>query len=294
MASSREKSLQALWESSPLAGSNAAYVEQLYEDYLDDPNSVPEKWRRFFAELPKVNGHEVEISHASVRKQFRDMAQHKPVSAPGAGAGVEYVHKQVRVLQLINAYRFRGHQKAILDPLQLHDHPELPELHLSFHELTDADLNTEFETGSLAIETRKAKLKDILIILNATYCSSIGAEYMHLTSTIEKRWLQNYLEKVQGKPAFSPEEKRKILQQLSASEGMERYLHTRYVGQKRFSLEGGESLIIMLKTLIERGGEQGVEEVAIGMAHRGRLNVLVNIMGKTPAELFREFEGGVA
>ncbi|MDH5778068.1 MAG: 2-oxoglutarate dehydrogenase E1 component, partial [Gammaproteobacteria bacterium] len=191
-------------------------------------------------------------------------------------------------------YRFRGHQNAQLDPLGLHQHEPLSELQIAYHELTQSDLEIEFETGSLAIGVAKAKLKDIIEILTATYCGSIGAEYMHLTTTEEKRWLQEYLEKVRGQPTFSADTKLSILKHLTAAEGMERYLHTRYVGQKRFSLEGGESLIAMLKTLIERGGEHQVEEMAIGMAHRGRLNVLVNIMGKTPAELFREFEGNPA
>ncbi|MDH5179407.1 MAG: 2-oxoglutarate dehydrogenase E1 component [Gammaproteobacteria bacterium] len=296
MASSRVKSLQDLWDSSPLAGLNAAYVEQLYEEFLTDPDTVPEQWRAWFDALPQVNGQEVDVSHAGIRNQFREMALHPRPGKTGGqpvGAGLEYVHKQVRVLQLINAYRFRGHQKAKLDPLYLHESAHLPELSLAYHELSDADLETDFETGSLAIGSEKATLKDIVRVLNDTYCSSIGAEYMHLTNTEEKRWLQHYLESVMGKPAFSMEEKRKILTWLTAAEGLERYLHTRYVGQKRFSLEGGESLVPMLKTLIDRCGYRGVEEVAIGMAHRGRLNVLVNIMGKTPAELFREFEGGV-
>lgn len=293
MASSKEKTLQALWASSPLAGLNAAYLEQLYEDYLQHPDNVPPTWRDYFAALPQINGQAVEVSHADIRSQFRAMGLHRQTTAVASGQGVEHIHKQVRVLQLINAYRFRGHQRARLDPLALHQAATVPELDLAYHELSDADFDSRFETGSLAAGKDKATLREIVDILNSTYCGSIGVEYMHLTSTVEKRWVQDQLEKVQGKPVFSPDAKKKIYSHLNMAEGLERYLHSRYVGQKRFSLEGGDSLIPMLKALIERAGKQGVEEMVIGMAHRGRLNVLVNIMGKTPAELFKEFEGGV-
>ncbi|MDH5445371.1 MAG: 2-oxoglutarate dehydrogenase E1 component [Gammaproteobacteria bacterium] len=294
MASSKETTLQALWASSPLAGANAAYLEQMYEDYIQHPDNVPEAWRDYFASLPKVNGHEAEISHADIRSQFRAMGMHKPQAGPAASPGVEHVHKQVRVLQLINAYRFRGHQKAHLDPLARSEEFDIPELDTSYHELTEADYDTLFETGSLAAGKDKATLREIIDILNATYCGSIGAEYMHLTSTVEKRWLQDQLEKIHGQPAFTPETKKKIYAHLNMAEGLERYLHSRYVGQKRFSLEGGDSLIPMLRALIDRAGKRGVEEMAIAMAHRGRLNVLINIMGKTPSDLFKEFEGNAA
>ena len=294
MASSKDKNLQALWESSPLAGLNAAYVEQLYEDYLHNPAQVPRQWQQYFSQLPRVNGHASEISHQDIRAQFRALARHKPgFTTTPAPANVEHVHKQVKVLQLINAYRFRGHQHAQLDPLSLREPFDIPELSLGNHELSETDFDTNFETGSLAIGKERATLKEILEIVKKTYCGPIGAEYMHLTSTAEKRWIQEYLEKVRSTPQLSVEQKRKILSHLNAAEGLERYLHARYVGQKRFSLEGGDSLIPMFKALIEHAGYGGVEEVAIGMAHRGRLNVLVNIMGKIPSELFKEFEGGV-
>lgn len=293
MASSKENTLQTLWATSPLASLNAAYLEQLYEDYLQHPDNIPVAWREYFAALPQVNGQEAEISHADIRSQFRAMGMHRQAAGTSSGAGVEHIHKQVRVLQLINAYRFRGHQQARLDPLALRETAVIPELNLAYHELSEADFDSLFETGSLAAGKGKTTLKEIVDILNSTYCGSIGAEYMHLTSTVEKRWLQDQLEKIRGKPAYSPETKTKIYSHLNMAEGLERYLHSRYVGQKRFSLEGGDSLIPMLKSLIERAGKRGVEEMAISMAHRGRLNVLVNIMGKTPAELFKEFEGGV-
>ncbi len=293
MASSKENSLQELWATSPLAGLNAAYLDQLYEDYLKHPDNVPVAWRDYFAALPQVNGQETEVSHVEIRSQFRAMGMHRQAASVSTEQGVEHIHKQVRVLQLINAYRFRGHQRARLDPLDLHEAVQIPELDLAYHELSEADFNSLFETGSLAAGKDKATLREIVDILNSTYCGSIGTEYMHLTSTVEKRWIQAQLEKIRGKPTFSPETKKKIYAHLNMAEGLERYLHSRYVGQKRFSLEGGDSLIPALKALIDRAGKRGVVEMGIGMAHRGRLNVLVNIMGKTPAELFKEFEGGV-
>ncbi|VAW82143.1 2-oxoglutarate dehydrogenase E1 component, partial [hydrothermal vent metagenome] len=204
--------------------------------------------------------------------------------------GHDHEHKQVRVLQLINAYRFRGHQIADIDPLQLRAKPQLPELQLSEHSLSESDLDSEFETGSMAFHP-KARLRDIIVQLRACYCGSIGSEYMHIIETAEKRWIQQRLERGGGVSQFDTGSKLRILQRLTAAEGLERYLHTRYVGQKRFSLEGGDCLIPLLDELIQRGGEHGVKEQVIGMAHRGRLNVLINIVGKTPGELFQEFEG---
>ena len=293
MASSKDNTLQALWATSPLAGVNAAYLEEMYEDYLQHPDKVSQVWQDYFASLPRVNGQETEISHAEIRSQFRAIGMHRKAAGTVVPQGVEHIHKQVRVLQLINAYRFRGHQNARLDPLSLHEPDNIPELKLDYHELSEADYDTQFETGSLAAGKEKATLREIVDILNSTYCGSIGAEYMHLTSTQEKRWVQDQLERIHGKPAYTPQTKQKIYAQLNMAEGLERYLHSRYVGQKRFSLEGGDSLIPMLRALIDRAGKRGVEEMAIAMAHRGRLNVLINIMGKTPSELFKEFEGGV-
>jgi len=282
-----EKGLKARWKSSPFAGVNAGYLEQLYEDYLQDPDAVDSEWQALFQQLPKVDGIDKDFSHSAIRAQFRGLTS---VTSRRPGVDVNLIHKQVRVLQLINAYRFRGHQFADLDPLGWREKPHIPELTLAYHELSDADLDTEFETGSLAGPDR-ARLADIVSILVNTYCGPVGSEYMHIVDTSEKRWIQNYIETAQGTPWFSEEQKRSLLRQLTAAETLEKYLHTRYVGQKRFSLEGAESLIPMLHRLIQRGGERGVKEMAIGMAHRGRLNVLVNVMGKTPQELFREFEG---
>ncbi|HHJ15102.1 MAG TPA: 2-oxoglutarate dehydrogenase E1 component [Gammaproteobacteria bacterium] len=289
----RHKSLHEFWDDSLLAGQNAAYLEDLYDQFLSDPNQVSGEWRAFFETLPRVNGHGTEVRHSAIREAFRNLtrqpaAQRQAVTTlPGS---TQHEERQVRVLQLINAYRFRGHQIAKIDPLELQSIPDLPELSPEFHGLSTADMDTLFDTGSFA-GMEKATLREILDQLHAVYCESVGSEYMHITETTEKRWIQQRLEHAGGRVQFSSAERLRILQRLTAAEGLERYLHTRYVGQKRFSLEGGDSLIPLLDELVHRGGSHGVREMVVGMAHRGRLNVLINVVGKTAAELFQEFEG---
>ncbi|HSH30792.1 MAG TPA: 2-oxoglutarate dehydrogenase E1 component [Thiohalobacter sp.] len=283
------KSMQRLWADSRLSGHNGAYLDALYDRYLEDPTQVEEHWRTFFDTLPAVDTRQREASHTPVRERFRVLAR-RPSSRGAPAAAASHEEKQTRVLQLINAYRFRAHQIADIDPLDLRERPHIPELEPAHHGLTETDLDRIFDTGSLA-GVERASLREILELLDGTYAGHIGAEYMHITETGEKRWLQQRLESCAGPPHFSDKTRQRILDRLTAAEGLERYLHNRYVGQKRFSLEGGDSLIPVLDELIQRGGVHGVKELVIGMAHRGRLNVLVNIMGKTPAELFQEFEG---
>lgn len=289
----KNQPLRALWGTSYLAGGNAPYLEQLYEDFLHDPNSVDPAWRGCFEALPRVDGVAKDVSHSAVRNTFRQLSRQGMGRRPAPAAiehDLEREGKQVRVLQLINAYRFRGHQLAKVDPLELTETPAIPDLNLRHHGLTEADFDTVFDTGSL-VGPDKATLKEILETLDATYCGHIGAEYMHISDTVEKRWIQNRFEGARGAPNYPEKIKLRLLECVTAAEGLERYLHTKYVGQKRFSLEGAESLVPLLDGLIQRWGTHGVKEVAIGMAHRGRLNVLVNIMGKIPSELFLEFEG---
>ena len=297
MAQSFGHSMQELWDSSQLSGGSAAWLEALYENYLRDPASIDTQWREFFDALPVAesgNGHgaiEREVPHDEVRDYFKSLAkEHQCAATPSHAHIVEQEQKQVHVLQLINAYRFRGHQQAKINPLQEGQPEPIPELSLEYHDLSNNDLNTDFETGSLC-GPDCCSLVQILETLVRSYCGSVGAEYMHMLATEEKRWIQQRIEVAGGGSALSIKEKKNILVQLTDAEGLERFLHTKYVGQKRFSLEGGESLIPLLDELVLHAGAQGVKEVVIGMAHRGRLNVLVNIMGKTPVELFSEFEG---
>ncbi|BDU36400.1 2-oxoglutarate dehydrogenase E1 component [Vibrio nigripulchritudo] len=281
--------MKAWLESSHLAGANATYVEELYELYLSDPDLVSEEWKRVFEGLPKQSD-AAEQPHSRVRDYFRRLAKETKhynvqVSDPDVDA------KQVKVLQLINAYRFRGHEAANLDPLGLWKRDTVAELNPDFHTLTEDDFDETFNVGSFAIGQETMVLRDLHKALQQTYCGSIGAEYMHMTNTEQKRWIQQRLESVSGQASFSSEEKQTFLHELTAAEGLERYLGAKFPGAKRFSLEGGDAMIPMTKEIIRAAGSQGIREVVIGMAHRGRLNMLVNVLGKKPQDLFDEFAG---
>jgi len=276
-------------DSSWLAGANQSYIEQLYEDFLTDPDSVDAVWRTMFQQLPGT-GVKPEQFHSTTREYFRRLAKDasrytSTVSDPAANS------KQVKVLQLINAFRFRGHQHANLDPLGLWKQDRVADLDPAFHDLTDDDFQESFNVGSFAIGKETMKLADLYEALQQTYCGSIGAEYMHINNTEEKRWIQQRLESVAGRAAFSSEEKKGFLKELTAAEGLEKYLGAKFPGAKRFSLEGGDALIPMLREMIRHAGKSGTREVVLGMAHRGRLNVLINVLGKKPQDLFDEFSG---
>lgn len=281
--------MKAWLESSHLAGANATYVEDLYELYLSDPDLVSDEWKHVFEELP-TQASEGEQPHSRVRDYFRRLAKetkHYNVQVSDPDVDV----KQVKVLQLINAYRFRGHQAANLDPLNIWKRESVAELDPAFHNLSQDDFDESFNVGSFAVRQDTMALKDILQALNKIYCGSIGAEYMHITNTEEKRWIQDRLESVIGEGNFTLEEKTTFLDELTAAEGLERYLGAKFPGAKRFSLEGGDALIPMIKELVRQAGTQGMREVVIGMAHRGRLNMLINVLGKKPQDLFDEFAG---
>ncbi len=275
--------------STPMSGVSSGYVEAVYEEYLKNPDAVDESWRNYFRGLGDAD--QSEVAHRPIRSSFVTMAKERARRARrGEAMNPEAAEKQAAVLRLINYYRVRGHQAANLDPLGLAKGPHVPDLEPAFHGLGEQDMDTVFNTGSLAAEDRM-KLRDILDLVRTVYTGSIGAEYMYITETSEKRWIQRRLEGQVYQPWLTEQEQRTVLMQLTAAEGIERYLHTKYVGQKRFSLEGGDSLIPALDELLRRSTTHEVEEVIIGMAHRGRLNVLVNTLGKSPAELFAEFEG---
>ncbi len=275
-------------DSSLLFGINAPFIEALYERYLQDPGSVPVQWHHYFDQLQSAQSGPADVAHSPIQKAFEAMP--KVAAANLLPPDAELERKQVKVLQLINAHRFLGVRVANLDPLNRHAKPLVPELDPAYYEFSESDMDTTFDTGSLVGGARMT-LREILLLLRQTYCESIGAEYMYISDITQKRWIQNRLESVRGIAGYDAAKRKHILEYLSAAETLERYLHTKFVGQKRFSLEGGETLIPLLDHMLQRSGAQGVNEAVIGMAHRGRLNVLVNILGKQPSMLFAEFEG---
>ena len=277
-----------------LFGGNAPYVEEMYENYLANPGSVPDTWRQYFDALqhvPATDGSNAkDVPHQPVINAFAERAKAGGTKVVLASADAEMGRKRTSVQQLIAAYRNVGQRWADLDPLKRTERPAIPELDPAFYGFTDADQETVFDTSNTFFGKDRMSLRELLNALRETYCGTLGAEYMYATDQTEKCWWQQKLESIRSKPSFNAEKKKHILGRLSAAEGLERFLHTKYVGQKRFSLEGGESFIAAMDELIQSAGSQGVQEIVIGMAHRGRLNVLVNIMGKLPKDLFAEFD----
>ncbi|WP_333842634.1 2-oxoglutarate dehydrogenase E1 component [Pelomicrobium sp.] len=276
-----------------LFGANAPFIEALYEKYLEDPEAVSGEWRSYFDSLARQPGPAPrDVSHRPVIESFIELGKRRP-AVPVQAVQLrlaELERKQAKVLQLINAHRFLGLRHADIDPLKRQEKPYIPELDPAHYGFSEADMETVFDTGSL-MGLDQAPLREILQAVRETYCRTIGFEYMYINDTSQKRWIQARIEPVRARPGYGPELKRHILERLTAAEGLEKYLHTRYVGQKRFSLEGGETLIPLLDDLLQQAGAKGVKETVIGMAHRGRLNVLVNTLGKMPKDLFAEFEG---
>ncbi|MDP1735714.1 MAG: 2-oxoglutarate dehydrogenase E1 component, partial [Sulfuritalea sp.] len=285
--------MKQMLANSYLFGTNTPYIEALYDAYLANPASVEPVWRDYFDKLGTLPGAGnytgPDVAHYPVITSFAQRAKDGTLQESSRAASSD--GRQIKVLQLINAYRFLGNRWAQLDPLKRSERPSIPELEPSHYGFTEADLGQVFQTGSFAAVPENATLREILEACRQTFCGTIGAEFMYLSDVGQKRWLQNKLEPVRSTPAYSPEDKKRFLVQLTHAETLERYLHTKYVGQKRFSLEGGEALILAMDQLIRTAGIVGVQEMVIGMAHRGRLNVLVNTLGKQPSMLFDEFEG---
>jgi 2-oxoglutarate dehydrogenase E1 component len=275
-------------EPTPLYGGNADFLDALYEQYLRDPASVGAEWRSYFGQL---GGAATEQAHGPVRAAIARRAgeaRAAAAAAPGGGANA----RQAAVSRLVQVWINRGHLVANIDPLALTARARPQVLELGYFGLTPQDLDTEFFTGSrIGAVPERMKLRDILAQLEFIYAGSIGAEFAHVSNSEERLWLQDEFQQGRLTGTLSSDERRNILWQLTAAEGLERYLHTKYVGQKRFSLEGADAFIPLLDDLLQSAGAGGVEEVVIGMAHRGRLNVLVNLLGKSPAALFSEFEG---
>ena len=282
--------MNQLFGTSHLFGGNAPFVEALYENYLDDPTAVPGEWRDYFDKLAQLPSDIArDVPHLPIVHAFAEQAKRGGYRATASRPVDD--KKQVCVLQMISAYRTLGARWANLDPLKRQARQKLNELDPSFYDLGDADINTQFNTGSFRGVGDHATFGQILDALKETYCGSIGVEYMYINNISERRWIQSRIEPIRSKGTYTSAQKLRLLERLTAAETLERYLHTRYVGQKRFSLEGGESLIVALDELVRVAGSGGVDDIVVGMAHRGRLNVLVNTLGKAPSMLFDEFEG---
>jgi len=276
---------------------SAGYLDDLYEDFLQDPNSVPEEWLDYFQELGASSASGTQLYHHKVQADFLQIGQTKYRTAAAPTGSISFGDSQqgekpYSVRSLISEYRRRGHMAAHMDPLFLRDKEPAEGLELAYHGLSPADLESTFIADFPGMPT-EMKLREIVDFLQQTYCANIGWEYAYINDREQAEWMRLQIEENRGRPSFSPEKKREILNAVVAAEGLERYLHRRYVGQKRFSLEGGDSLIPLIDQLIQHAGSLDAKEIVIGMAHRGRLNVLVNILGKQPGGLFAEFEGNI-
>src|SRR5262245_51784592 len=280
-------------DNSYLFGGNAPFIEELYEKYLVNPQSVPDEWRDYFDRMQVLPGAtDKDVAHAPVVESFVQRAKRGEFGVD-RGAPPEHVtpeRLQVAALLLVTAYRIAGSRWATVDPLKRMPRPGIPELEPAYYDLKEADLDQMVNAGSF-VGLERVTLRNLVQALRDTYCRNIGFEYMFISERAQRQWIQERIEPVRAAPKVTPEEQKRLLQKLTEAEHLERYLHTRYVGQKRFSLEGGESLIPSIDELIQRAGSTGVQEIVVGMAHRGRLNVLVNVLGKMPKDLFEEFEG---
>lgn len=273
-----------------------AYLESIYEELQTNPGAVDPHWAGVFETRDETTPF---VSHRAVQQELvqrsrwaSGLSPAEGAAAPGDGMDSSWMAKQAAVLRLIQAYRILGHVQAKTDPIQLRIQPRVRDLNPSALGLTDADMDLEFNTGNL-VAPDYMKLRDILSMLKETYTGSIGIEYMFISDADQKDWLMRRIEETRAKARLSAEERRTLLSHLVAAEGLEKYLHVKFSGKKRFSLEGGESFIPLVLESIQRAGAQGVDEVVIGMAHRGRLNLLTNVMGKAPAVLFKEFQDHV-
>ncbi|HEU4352490.1 MAG TPA: 2-oxoglutarate dehydrogenase E1 component [Burkholderiales bacterium] len=285
--------LKEFLNSSYLFGGNAPFIEDLYEKYLANPQSIPEEWRDYFDRMQDLPGAtDKDVAHAPVVESFVQRARRGEFAAPRTlpSEPVTPERLQVAALLLVTAYRIAGARWASVDPLKRMPRPSIPELEPAYYDLKEADLDQIVNAGSF-VGLERTSLRNLVQALRDTYCRNIGFEYMFISDRAQRQWIQERIEPVRGAPKVTPAEQKRLLQKLTEAEHLERYLHTRYVGQKRFSLEGGESLIPCIDELIQRAGGAGVQEIVIGMAHRGRLNVLVNVLGKMPKDLFLEFEG---
>jgi 2-oxoglutarate dehydrogenase E1 component len=304
--SSNRRSNDILEATSFLFGTNAAFVESLYAQYLENPDAVDPSWRAYFASLGQSALAPAQLGRGPEwrRDKKPDYANGELVSAltgqwpsrKGAASEAD-LHKaaqdSIRAIQFVRAYRVMGHLEADLDPLKITPRPPHPQLDPNFYGFHAEDLDRPiFMDGVMGLET--ATPRQMTQILKRTYCGRIGYEFMHINDPEQKDWLQRRIEGPDKEIVFTPEGKKAILNKLVEAEGFEKFAGLRFLGTKRFGLDGGEAMVPALEQIIKRGGQLGVKEIVIGMAHRGRLNVLANVMGKPYRQLFHEFSGGSA
>ncbi|HEY1613614.1 MAG TPA: 2-oxoglutarate dehydrogenase E1 component [Rhizomicrobium sp.] len=287
-----------------LASANASYVEQLYARYLADPQLVDESWRAFFAELgaspaqagqgPSWRRNAFALPPDSDLVSALTGYWPQPKSSLSSEAAIRgAAQESIRAIQLVRAYRVIGHLAADLDPLRLHRRPKLPQLDPNFYGFHEGDLDRPvFINGVLGLES--ATPRQMVDLLKRTYCGRIGYEFMHINDPEQKDWLQRRIEGQDKAISFTPEGRRAILYKLVEAEGFEKFSALRFVGTKRFGLDGGEAIVPALEQIIKRGGQLGVKEIVLGMSHRGRLNILANVMAKPYRQIFHEFQGGSA
>jgi len=319
MVMARQDANNAFAMTSFLYGGNAAYIEDLYARYKEDPGSLDESWREFFSNLPDdtadvlkeargaswkradwpvpANGELVNALDGNWEAVEKTLGDKIKAKADAAGTALtdadvqQQTRDSVRALMMIRAYRMRGHLHADLDPLNLKEEVNHEELHPSAYGFTEADWDRKiFIDYMLGLEF--ATIREMLGILKRTYCSTLGVEFMHISNPAEKAWIQERIEGPDKEIEFTPKGKQAILNKLIEAEGFEKFLDVKYTGTKRFGLDGGEALLPALEQIIKRGGALGVEEIVLGMAHRGRLNVLAQVMGKPLRAIFHEFKGG--
>jgi len=276
--------MKELWGSSHISAGHAAYLESLYEIFINNPEDLSKEWFDFFTNLPshpKSNG---EISHLEIIKDFKNISRNNITSE------VSVDERQGKVIRLIQSYRNRGHLKAKLDPLGMMERRFVEDLDIEFHGLSNEDLDQVFYTDTLDTGSEKSTLREIINRLEEIYCGNIGIECNHIMESEERRWFQRKFESKLQEYSFDDEEKLNIFERLNSAEGLAKYLSAKYPGMKRFGIDGAESLVPLVESIIQNCGSMGANQICFGMAHRGRLNLLVNVLGKLPSDLFAAFD----
>ena len=275
--------MKELWGSSHISAGHAAYLEGLYETFLNNPEELSKEWFEFFINLPKLPNSNGEISHQKIINEFRNFSRNSAILKKSVD------ERQGKVIRLIQSYRNRGHLKANLDPLGMMERRLVEDLNIEFHGLSHEDLNEEFYTDTFNTGSEKLSLRDIIKKLEDIYCGKIGIECNHIMDSAERRWLQNKFESKLNQYSFNEQERLNIFERLNSAEGLAKYLSAKYPGMKRFGIDGAESLVPLVETVIQDCGSLGASQICFGMAHRGRLNLLVNVLGKLPSDLFSAF-----